>query len=246
MTGPLPSDAAVVDYAALIWFFTLWGAFNLTQDHLLKGTNIINQKLHALRRHWMEQMLHRENRMMDAVLVGHTMHSCTFFASTTILILAGLVGSFGAIDKAHDIVMSLSVTDKVSRGFFEVKMLTLVGVFAFGFLKFTWALRQFNYCLALMGSAPGAPIDPVVARSMAENIADTMSMAVRAFNGGMRSYYFALAALWWFIDPRLFMAATAGVVVVLTVRQTVSKSARHIEAQRLALEAGRKETGRLI
>jgi uncharacterized membrane protein len=239
MIDPLPADAGLADHLALGWFFVAWTLFTLVQDHLLKGKRIINQKLHALRRHWMECMLMRDNRMMDAVLVGHTMNSCTFFASTTILIMAGLVGSFGAIDKAHDIVMSLTITAKVSRPFFETKVLLLVGVFAFGFLKFTWALRQFNYCLALIGSAPPAPLSPQEARPMAENIADTLSMAVRAFNSGLRAYYFALAALWWFIDARLFMAFTAGVIIVLTFRQMYSSSARHIEAQRALLEKRR-------
>lgn len=239
VNGLLPPDADLVDYIALCWFFGLWCLFTFMQDHWLKSNGIINQKLYTLRRYWMECMLLRENRMMDAVLVGHAMQSCTFFASTTILILAGLVGSFGAIDKTHDIVMSLSITDKVSRPFFEVKMLTLLGIFSFGFLKFTWALRQFNYSLALIGSAPPAPLPADSVRSMAVNIADTLSMAVRAFNGGMRAYYFALAALGWFINPYLFMAGTAGAVTVLAARQTVSNCAKFIEAQRLALEARR-------
>lgn len=236
MSGVLPPDATALDLAALIWFFAVWILFTLTQDHLLRGRNIINQNLHMVRRYWMRRMLERDNRMVDAVLVGHTMHSCTFFASTTILILAGLIGSFGVIDKAHDIVMSLTVAAKVSRPFFETKVLLLVGIFAYAFLKFTWALRQFNYCLALIGSAPQPPFAPADAQAMAENIADTLSMAVRAFNGGMRSYYFALAALWWFIDPRLFIAAATGVLMVLGGRQALSASARHIKAQRAALD----------
>lgn len=236
MNGLLPPDASTLDVTALVWFFIVWITFNVAQDYLLSGRGIINQNLHVVRRAWMARMLERDNRMVDAVLVGHTMHSCTFFASTTILILAGLVGSFGVIDKAHDIVMSLTVAAKVSRPFFETKVLLLVGIFAYAFLKFTWALRQFNYCLALIGSAPHPPFERPELLAMAENIADTLSMAVRAFNGGMRSYYFALAALWWFIDPRLFIVAATGVVLVLGGRQGLSNAARHIKAQRTLLE----------
>jgi len=236
VNGLLPPDASTLDVTALVWFFIVWITFNVAQDYLLRGRGIINQNLHVMRRAWMARMLERDNRMVDAVLVGHTMHSCTFFASTTILILAGLVGSFGVIDKAHDIVMSLTVAAKVSRPFFETKVLLLVGIFAYAFLKFTWALRQFNYCLALIGSAPHPPFDRPEMLAMAENIADTLSMAVRAFNGGMRSYYFALAALWWFIDPLFFMLAATGVVLVLGGRQGVSNAARHIKAQRALLE----------
>lgn len=242
MNASLPLEMTGWDWAAVGLYFGLWGVFNLVQDRLLRGHGIINQKLFYLRRHWMACMLARDNRMMDAVLIGHTMHSCTFFASTTILIVAGLVGAFGAIDRAHELLMSLTFTAKSSRQFFEMKMLLLAAVFIFGFFKFTWALRQFNYCLALIGSAPSAPLTPGEIRLMSANIADTMSMAVRAFNGGMRSYYFALAALGWFIDPRLFIAASLGVVIVLTTRQSTSRAAGHIEAQR-ALLAARADAG---
>ncbi|MFO1205626.1 MAG: DUF599 domain-containing protein [Burkholderiales bacterium] len=39
------------------------------------------------------------------------------------------------------------------------------------------------------------------------------------FNNGLRSYYFGLAALAWFLHPVLFALATAGVVLVLYQRE---------------------------
>src|SRR5690606_41250626 len=48
-------------------------------------------------------------------------------------------------------------------------------------------------------------------------------MAAHSFNLGLRSYYFALAMLSWFINPWVFMAITAGVVYVLYRREFKSE-----------------------
>lgn len=238
VTHPLlPPDITVLDLAALAWFLGVWGSYTLVQDRLLTRRVGINQHLALVRTHWIARMLERDVRIMDSQLVGHTMNSATFFASTTMLVLAGLLGSFGAIEHAHEIIGGLAFTVKTSRGLFEMKMLLLVLIFAFAFFKFTWALRQFNYCIALIGSAPEPPLDGVTRATMAATIGGVLSLAVMAFNEGLRAYYFAIAALAWMIHPWALVAASAGVVVILVRRQAFSRAERLIRTQADALNA---------
>ncbi|HYD71366.1 DUF599 domain-containing protein [Azospirillum sp.] len=232
----MPPDLSPLDLAAFAWFLGIWGTFNLVQDHLLRGRTHVNQHLKIVRRVWMERMLERDNRIMDSQLVGHTMNSCTFFASTTMLVLAGLLGSFGAIEHAHDIISALSFTVRTSRQFFELKLLLLVCIFTYAFFKFTWALRQYNYVCALIGAAPLPPVPDGERVATATDIAQALTLAVTALNGGLRAYYFALAALCWLISPWLFMVATAFVVGVLVRRQGYSATERVIAAQADRLE----------
>ncbi len=231
----MPAEITPIDAVAFLWFMACWVGFSVIQDHLLKG-RVVNQHLKIVRRHWMERMLDRENRIMDSQLIGHTMHSCTFFASTNMLVLAGLIGALGAAEHAHDVVRTLSFTVRTSREFFEMKMLLLIGIFTFGFFKFTWALRQYNYCCALIGSAPQPPVPEPERKAMAETIASAMTLAISALNGGMRAYYFALAALAWLLGPWLFIVATAAVIIVLTRRQGFSATEKVIRVQADALE----------
>jgi uncharacterized membrane protein len=232
----VPPDLTILDIVALAWFLVMWIGYKLAQDHLMRGS-VVNEHLKRVRVHWMERMLERDNRIMDSQLMGHTIHSCTFFASTTILILAGLLGSFGAIEHAHEILSSLSFTLVTSRQLFEVKMLLLVVIFAFGFFKFTWALRQYNYCCALVGAAPLRLPDMDERRAMSENIAAALTLAIGAFNDGLRSYYFALAGLAWMIHPWLFIVASGWVVMILLRRQAYSGTEKVIRAQLGMLEA---------
>lgn len=231
----MPPDVSTADLAAITLFLTAWCGYTLVMDHLAWGLWGVNQHLKLLRDEWMKRMLDRENRIMDTALVGHTIHSVTFFASTSMLVLAGLVGLLGSVDAAHGMLSQLSFASPVSREFFELKILLLFGIFIFGFMKFTWAIRQYNYCCAMMGSAPMPPLDPADRDAYAEEVGDILSLAGASFNGGLRAYYFALAALAWFIGPYVFSFATLWVVTILIRRQFVSRTFRamHRHAEKL-------------
>src|SRR6056300_686844 len=56
-------------------------------------------------------------------------------------------------------------------------------------------------------------------KDAAERIARVVSMAGHHFNFGIRTYYFALAVITWFINSWVFMGATALVVWVLYRRE---------------------------
>ncbi|HYD29283.1 MAG TPA: DUF599 family protein [Azospirillaceae bacterium] len=233
----MPPDLTTIDTVAFVWFVTVWIGYTVVQDHLLKDRFGVNQNLIAVREHWMRRFLERDTRIMDAALFGHTMHSVTFFASTTMLVVAGLVGLFGAMDKAHAVASELFFTVKTSRAMFELKLLVLLGVFVWAFFKFTWAIRQYNYCCALIGAAPAPPVASDQARPLAVNLAAAITLAVASFNEGLRGYYFALAALTWFIQPWLFMTMTGLVILVLLRRQVWSSTFRVIHAQAQLLDS---------
>ncbi|MFP5515691.1 MAG: DUF599 domain-containing protein, partial [Alphaproteobacteria bacterium] len=151
--------------------------------------------------------------------------------STNMLVLAGLIGSFGAAERAQELVSNLSFTVQTSHQLFEIKMLLMVVIFTFGFFKFTWALRQYNYCCALIGSAPMPPVRPEDRKAISETIGEALTLAITALNGGMRAYYFALAALAWIIGPIPLIAASSGVILVLTRRQAFSATEKVIRIQ---------------
>ena len=108
--------------------------------------------MRAVRAEWMRCMVELDNRIADAALLGHLIHNVSFFVSTTMLVLAGLLGILGALDDAHRAIAGLGFTAGTTQPLFELKVLVLVAVFVF--FKFTWALRQFNYCCGLIGGAP--------------------------------------------------------------------------------------------
>jgi uncharacterized membrane protein len=60
--------------------------------------------------------------------------------------------------------------------------------------------------------------------ALAKRIASMTSMAANNFNIGLRTYYYSIAILTWFINPWFFMVSTAGIVLILYRREFKSST----------------------
>lgn len=222
-------DATMLDFLAAGWFVIVWLGYVYLQAR--QGGDGLNQRMTEIRKVWMARLLERQERIMDSGLIGHSIHSITFFASTTMLVLGGLIGLLGAIDKIHDVLGWLSFAIKTSQALVEIKLLALIFTFAFAFFQFTWALRQYNYLCGLIGAAPLPNAAEANKTDAARHLARVMSLAVSSYNGGLRAYYFALAIIAWFLHPIAFIATTTLVFLVLLRRQRWSRTAKAIRAE---------------
>ncbi len=223
MTDPQLSTIAPADLLAPLWFFACWSGYALFAERAHRRRPSLMRSMEAYRRLWMRCMLERDNRIVDSQIVGNLMRSASFFASTTLFIIGGLLAALGRADQAVAVLKALPLAVEVSPLLWELKVLLLLILFVYAFFKFTWAFRQYNYCLILIGSValPGRITDE--AKRIAERTAEIASSTARHFNGGMRAYYFGLAALSWFVHPWLFVLATAWVVGVLYRREFRSR-----------------------
>lgn len=243
----MPAGLTILDAIALLVFLAIWLLYNVLFDGWLRRPNSINAKMIATRKGWMIRMLKRDNRIVDATLIAISIRSATFFASTTILVVAGLIGVISAAESVHGATVNLSkLLQGTSQTLFELKVFVLISIFVYAFFKFTWAIRQYTYFSAIIGSAPdyeGGPVD----QQMAERMALILSHAVWQLNAGIRAYYFALAALGWLIHPVFFITMTVLMTLVLVRRQLYSATAKgigeHVAA--LGLEPGQERGRRL-
>jgi uncharacterized membrane protein len=226
----MPAGFSTMDLVAAGVFFACWAGYNLLIDGRWRRSKSINVLMFSLRREWMKQLLLRENRIVDSTLVGHTINSAAFFASTTVLVLAGLLGVLGSADQIYAAASNISMLPDSGQRQFELKIALLIAIFIYAFFKFTWALRQYNYFCAVIGSAPDARPGCLDIDAYSECMEAVLSHAVGELNAGVRAYYFAFAALGWFVHPMVFMAGTAFMVVVLARRQLTSPTARALRA----------------
>ena len=150
----MPAGFSTMDLIAVGVFFACWAGYNLLIDGRWRRSKSINTLMFSLRREWMSQLIVRENRIVDSTLVGHTINSAAFFASTTVLVLAGLLGVLGSADQIYAAASNISMLPDSGQPQFEWKIALLIAIFIYAFFKFTWALRQYNYFCAVIGSAP--------------------------------------------------------------------------------------------
>ena len=220
----LGMDLSFWDYGALVWFLVCWVGFSLFADYSTMRNRSMTAAMNRYRVRWMTVMLRRENRMVDAGILGNLLNGTAFFASTTIFVIGGLIAALSAGDAASAILTELPFTVDTSRKVWEVKVLVLIAIMVFGFFKFAWAFRLNNYTSVLIGATPLEDEDDAQAPKIAERAARMNGLAARHFNRGLRSYYFGLATLAWFVHPLFYMAATAWVVAVLYRREFRSRS----------------------
>jgi len=233
----MQAESVATNVVAVVLYFLIWGVYELFFDGPLRRPDSLNAKMVGVRIAWMSRVLARENLIVDASLIGHSIHTATFFASTTILILAGLLGVLGSSDRIYSAISSISMIVAADQRLFEWKIVLIILAFVHAFFRFTWAIRQFNYFCAIIGSAPrGAK---AAGTSCARSMATVLGHAVANVNAGFRGYYFAFAAVGWIFHPLALVLGALAMVVVLVRRQLYSPTARAIRAY--AAELG--ETG---
>ena len=229
MTEPSLPAIALADLVAPLWFLVCWAGYTLYADRGRGRPNLM-RRMHDYRRLWMSCMLARENRMVDTQIIGNLMRSASFFASTTMFIIAGLIAVLGARDKAMAVLAELPLAVDARPLLWDLKVLLLVVLFVYAFFKFTWAFRHYNYVLILVGAVPAPDRLTEESQRIAERIARIATSTGHHFNGGLRAYYFGLAALSWFIHAWLFVLLTAWVVWVIYRREYRSRLLKTLAA----------------
>lgn len=219
---------SLLDLVALGWFCCCWFGYTFYAEYMRDHSDNLLQIMNQYRLRWMQQMLKRGNRMADETAIGNLLRSIAFFASTSILILAGLVSLLGQQEQVTSVVQTLPYSTSSSVLLWEVKVLLLALIFIYGFFKFTWSLRQYNYAAIFVVAAPLEHEHQDYHDDIARSGARLLANAARHFNMGLRAYYYGLAALAWFIHPGLFMLTSVIVVLIMYRREFHSRALDYI------------------
>jgi uncharacterized membrane protein len=210
-----------IDWLALALFFCGWVAYAHFSRKLAQLRPSILFTTNQWRWRWMLQATYRENRIVDSAVTQSLAASPTFFASTSILIIGGLLAVLGATEKASELVRELPFAARTSVLVFDLKITLLAAIFVHAFFRFTWSIRQYSFGAIMVGAAPEARQfgDDAQREIFADRAGRVMGLAAETFNDGLRAYYLSFAAVAWFISPVAFVAATALVLWVLYRRE---------------------------
>ena len=219
-----------VDAIALAIFVAAWFGYNAWVDREMQSARGLRALMHQHRLEWARQMVVRDQRLLDTALTGHLMNSVSFYANTTIYIIAALIATVGALDSLVSFAAELPFAGKQSKLLVEAKIFLLITIFVFAYFKFTWAHRQYSLSLVLIGAVPDRSRPPDVLEAYAQKYARINTFAADEFNRGIRSYYFGFAALGWFLHTLVLVALTFLIVAVLWRRDFRSMTTRALAA----------------
>lgn len=207
------------EWVALLFFVASWFGYARYSDMESHRTDSLFSATNRYRLQWMREMLARENRSLDAIMVGNLARSFTFFASTTIFLLAALVSLMGYRERVNALIHDVPFAKLNEPAIWQVKIFVLIILFIYAFFKFTWSMRQYNYVSIFIAAAPDYRERKDEHEAIANKGAFLTGNAAKHFNNGLRAYYFGLATLAWFIHPWLFMLSTAWIVYVTYRRE---------------------------
>jgi len=173
------------------------------------------------RRDWMLQMVTREPRIFDATILSDLRQATTFFASTCVIAIGGVLALIGNAEQLVGVAADLT-REQLPTFIWELKLALVALLLTNGFLRFVWANRLFGYCAVVMAAVPNDITDP---RTLPRAV-QAGELNIRAawnFNRGLRAMYFALAALAWLAGALALLLAALGTLWVLWSREFLSR-----------------------
>ncbi|NDY93707.1 DUF599 domain-containing protein [Ideonella livida] len=209
------------DWLAVALFFGAWTGYVSFAKRRAERRASILSLTNRERHRWMLRTTYRENRVVDGIVVQNLSSSPSFFASTSILIIGGLLAALGAGEKTAELASELPFAARTSVQVFDLKLVVLTGVFVHAFFRFTWSMRQYSFGALIVASAPDRdePWTDAERHAFADRAGGVMGLAAETFNDGLRACYFSFALVAWFFSPWACVAASLGVVWVLNRRE---------------------------
>lgn len=233
---PLMHALSLEDMMAVGWFLATWFGFNIVVEHSPLRKKTLSSVMDKYRHDWMMAMCTRQVRIMDTAIMSGLQQGTGFFASTALLAIGGCFALLDSTERITQLTGDLSIPVETSRALWEIKVLGLMLLLAYGFFKFGWAYRLFNYASIIMGAVPDiGRADDAEIRAVALKAADLNVLAGRHFNRGQRAFFFAIGFLGWFAGPIVFAVTTLAVLIVLLRRQFASRARTSVLSTAISL-----------
>ena len=230
-----------LDSFALILFISSWMGYSSFAWRKSKTTNSISRCLQNHRIHWINELITRDIRVAEAALLGNLEKNIAFFASSSLLVIAGILTLFSKVDALEDVIISIPNSDFYSHAVIQLKLTLMAFIFVIAFFNFTWSMRQYGFVNVMIGAAP-IDISGTNAnlKKYALQIAVIQDKAAHSYNYGLRAYYFSLAALCWFYHPLLFIFASFVVAGTLYLREFKSTAVKALVKGQYYLDVERE------
>nr|WP_246849496.1 DUF599 domain-containing protein [Rubellimicrobium arenae] len=208
------------DVLALLLLVAAWGAMGWVTEHPPPGRPSVTVLMSQVRREWMREFLTRDNRIFDAQIMASLRQGTSFFASTAILAVGGVLALIGNVAPLAGLAEEIGREETTALQW-QMRLLPCALLLTHAFLKFVWSNRVFGYCSVMMAAIPTDPGDPRSA-PRASRAAELNIRAAYNFNRGLRSMYYSLASLGWLAGPGVLAVAVAVVTAMLIGREFAS------------------------
>lgn len=166
---------------------------------------------------WVETMMSdRSNGLLAVQTLRNSTMAATFLASTSILLMVGVLTLSGQGPALKTTWHYLNMTGTLSQELWMVKLLILLLLLFFAFFSFANAIRIFNHVGYMINVQESISTreGPVKSRLSPDQVASELNRGGLNYSLGTRAYYCLTPFVFWLFGP-LYMVASALVLVLI-------------------------------
>ncbi|HEX8963040.1 MAG TPA: DUF599 domain-containing protein [Rhodocyclaceae bacterium] len=175
---------------------------------------------------WVETVMAERRDILAVQTLRNSTMAATFLASTSVLLIIGVLSLSGQGDKLEAAWHSLNTFGARHTELWIVKLLFLLLDLFFAFFSFSMSIRVFNH----VGYLINVPLSLGHKSISPAHVAIHLNRAGRFYSLGMRAYYYAVPLVFWLFGPHLMLLATLGLIVVLYRIDRAPKVAAAVDA----------------
>ncbi|MEM9043823.1 MAG: DUF599 domain-containing protein [Pseudomonadota bacterium] len=212
-----------LDLVALVTLAISFTSYSSISTFIFGGN--ISARMLAWRKIWARQMMWRDERITDISLVRGLIGNVSFFATTTVFVISGLLALIGSSGAIVEKLNALPHVETVTEETVLVKLCTLLVMAVVAFFKFGWAMRLHANTLLMVGAAPEpSKQNSDEAEYISDHLAEMSALASGHFQGGVRAYYFGFASLPWLLSAWLLFPSLILMIGVAIRREFYSNA----------------------
>ncbi|MBK1722066.1 hypothetical protein CKO23_07340 [Thiocystis violacea] len=164
------------------------------------------------RRAWVHHiMAEPANGILGVQTLRNSTMAATFFASTSVILIMGVLTLSGKADEIAQGWHTLNIIGSRHPGLSEIKLLVLLADLLIAFFSFAMSVRLYNHVgfqLSLPAKVRPLAVDP-------DKVAHHLNRAGSFYSTGMRAYYLSVPLVFWLFGPHLMALSSLMLVVML-------------------------------
>ncbi len=200
-----------MDMFAFAVFLTFSVGYHVLYYYLVRKRPelIFKGKINTIRRAWVAKIFEENTGIVAVQTLRNVTMAASFLTTASVVLIGGLISLLLNLEATQHIFLT-EETGKISDPLLAVKLLTLIILFIASLFYFSLCVRLLNHVGMLM-SAPPQAIRDAVGEDPVTFVYRLYAKAGRHYTFGMRSVYFLIPTVLWFLGPTLCVIASVGV-----------------------------------
>lgn len=162
---------------------------------------------------WVEDIIANRRDILAVQTLRNSTMAATFLASTSVLLMIGVLSLSGQQDKLNEAWHALNAFGARHTELWILKLILLLLDFFVAFFSFSLAIRTFNH-VGYMINVPSTLKHQAITPA---HVAFHLNQAGRYYTIGMRAYYLSIPVVLWLFGP-IFMLVSAIVMIPVLAR----------------------------